>query len=194
MARIALAISIMLLAAAGRAAQPRQAEKTAAGNDDTAVLTRPPRGSLAAQLRLKLSLRMAGGVSLAASLDHNRQEWQMLSPDERERFRSYVLAFLQKDPKSQEKLLKNYNTFLSLTKEKQRAYRRRAEWVRIVAASFTPEQREQLRRMSSLDRARAYIARRDLLIRQGKLKLSGGPTSAPAAGRTPASRPAAGGR
>jgi len=149
-----------------------------ADDGGASVLTRPPRGSLADQLRLKLSLRLAGGVSLAASLDHNRQEWRMLSPDQRDEFRRGVLAFLQRDPEDQDKLLKSYNAFLSLDETKREAYRRRAQWVRAVVATFTPAEREELRRMSSMDRARMLVARRNRLVREGKLVLDP-PSTAP---------------
>jgi hypothetical protein len=151
-----------------------------AGGDATGVLTRPPRGSLAAQLQLKLSLEMVGGGSLAASLDHNRQEWKMLSPDQRERFRRYAVAFLEKSPEEQQKLRKSFWALLSLAKVKREAYGRRDRWVRAVVATFTPEQREELRKMSSAERARALVARRDELVRQGRLKLDDAPTTAPA--------------
>jgi hypothetical protein len=152
------------------------------GDDETSVLTQPPRGSLSAQLRLKLSLQMAGGSSLAATMDHNRQEWKMLSPDERERFRSYAVAYLDKDPKAQDKVLSDYSTFLSLNQKKREAFRQRAEWVKAVAATFTPEQRDELQRMSSADRARVLVERRDELVRQGRLQVpTGEPATAPAA-------------
>jgi len=155
------------------------------GDDATRLLTRAPRGSLAAQLRLKLQLEMVGGSSLAASLDHNEQEWRIYTPDQREQYRRAAVAFLRKNPEEQEKLLKHFSAFLSLTKAKQDTYADRARWVKAVAASFTPEQRDQLRKMTSMDRARILLARRDELVRQGKLKLRKRPSTAPAA---PASR------
>ena len=152
------------------------------GEDETSVLTQPPRGSLAAQLRLKLSLQMAGGSSLVAIMDHNRQEWKLLSPDEREHFRSSAVAFLEKDPKAQDKVLSDYSTYLSLNQKKREAFRQRAEWVKAVVATFTPEERDELQKMSSADRARVLIERRDELVRQGRLKLpTGEPATAPAA-------------
>lgn len=167
---ILVAAAVGLLAAAASAEPPDDAGR---------LLTRAPRGSLARQLRLKLRLDMAGGPSLAASLDHNRQEWEMLSPDQREQFRRYALAYLKKNPTQQEKLMKSYSSFLSLTKTKQAAYRRRAKWVKAVVASFTPEQRKQLREMPPTDRAKALIARRDELVRQGKLRLDEPATPSP---------------
>ena len=152
-----------------------------AGDVGTDVLTRPPRGSMAAQLRLKFSLQMSsGGTSLVASLDHNRHAWEMLSPEQRERFRSVAVAFLDKDPKQQEELLKRYSDFLALDKQKREQYRARAQWLRKVVATFTPEERKQLKAMSTEDRAKAIIARRDELVRQGKLTLSVQPTTRPA--------------
>ncbi len=170
---LVLAAAISLPATAARAQEAAGAAEIARGAESgdigTDLLTRPTRGSMAAQLRLKLSLQMSGGTSLAASMDHNRQEWQMLTPEQRERFRGIAVAFLDKDPKEQEKLLRSYSAFLSLNKQKREAYRARAEWVRVVVASFTPEQRKQLARMSSRDRAKALIARREELRSQGKL-------------------------
>lgn len=174
-AAISLPATVLQAQEAAGAAEIARADES--GDIGTNLLTRPPRGSLAAQLRLKFSLQMSGGTSLAASMDHNRQEWQMLTPEQRERFRGIAVAFLDKDPKEQEKLLQSYSTFLSLDKQKRQAYRARAEWVRIVVASFTPEQRKQLARMSSMDRAKALIARREELKSQGKLPA---PTTRPA--------------
>jgi len=151
------------------------APRQAVGDSETSVLTRPPRGSLAAQLRLKLSLRMAGGEDLATTIDHNRQEWKALTPEQRERFRDAVLAHYKKNAKAQEELLKKYNAFLSLDKAKREAYRRRAKWLRIVVATFSAAEREKLRTMSATDRAKALIARRDDLVRQGKLTLDDPP-------------------
>ncbi len=172
-------------AATALAQEATAAVEVAKGDDSgddigTGLLTRPPRGSLAAQLRLKLSLQMSGGTSLAASLDHNRHEWEMLSPEQRERFRGMAVAFLDKDPKEQEKLLRDYSRLLSLNREKREAYRARAKWVRVVVASFTPEQRKQLAGMSSTDRAKALIARRDELKSQGKLHPTTRSATAPA--------------
>jgi len=147
-------------AAAAEAAQG--ADNAGPGDIGTEVLTRPPRGSL------------------AASMDHNRQDWEMLSPEQRERFRGMAVAFLDKNPKEQEKLLLSYSAFLSLDKQKREEYRVRADWVRAVVATLTPQERKQLASMSSMDRAKALIARRDELVSQGKLKLTTPPTTAPA--------------
>jgi len=92
------------------------------------------------------------------------------------------VAFLDKNPKEQEKLLLSYSAFLSLDNQKREEYRIRADWVRAVVASFTPQERKQLAGMSSMDRAKALIARRDELVSQGKLQLqlATQPTTAPA--------------
>jgi hypothetical protein len=166
--------------AAAAAEVAQGADNAGAGDIGTDVLTRPPRGSLAAQLRLKLSLQMSGGTSLAASMNHNRLDWEVLSPEQRERFRGMAVAFLNKDPKEQETLLRRYSDFLSLDKQKREEYRTRADWVRAVVASFTPQERKNLASMSSMDRAKALIARRDELVSQGKLKVATSPTTAPA--------------
>jgi hypothetical protein len=166
--------------AAAAAEVAQGADNAGAGDIGTDVLTRPPRGSLAAQLRLKLSLQMSGGTSLAASMNHNRLDWEVLSPEQRERFRGMAVAFLNKDPKEQETLLRRYSDFLSLDKQKREEYRVRADWVRAVVASFTPQERKNLASMSSMDRAKALIARRDELVSQGKLKVATSPTTAPA--------------
>lgn len=179
---LGLAAAILLPAGIARAQEAAAAAEVAQGAESTGrigtdVLTRPPRGSLAAQLRLKLSLQMSAGTSLAASMNHNRQDWEMLSPEQRERFRGMAVAFLNKDPKEQEKLLRRYSDFLSLDKQKREEYRARADWVRAVVATFTPQERKNLASMSSMDRAKAIIDRRDELVSQGKLQLP--PTTQP---------------
>jgi hypothetical protein len=183
MRRIGLFILVALTAWTLDARQAAaQSVAQAAGEDEASVLTQPPRGSLAAQLRLKLSLQMAGGSSLAAAMDHNRAEWRMLTPDQREQFRNSAMAFLEKDPKAQEKVLNDASFFQSLNREKQQAYRQREAWVKAVVATFTPEQRAELRKMSSADQARVLMERRSELVRQGRLNLTvGEPATAPAA-------------
>ena len=181
-------ISILcILSAVALVADAARAEPDA--EDVTGVLTRPPKGSLAAQLqlrmRLKSALEMAGGPSLATSIDHNRQEWRTLSPDQRERFRNQMLAILTQGPEQQEKLIRSYDAYLSLSKGKREAFRRRDIWVRAVVKTFSPAERRNLAKMSAVDRAKALIARRDELVRQGKLHLE--PTTAPA---EPTTRPA----
>lgn len=184
---VALLAAALLPAGIASAQEAAAAAEVAYGADEgggigTDVLTRPPRGSLAAQLRLKLRLQMSsGGMSLTSSLDHNRAEWNLLSPEQRERFRGMAVAFLDKDPKEQEQLLKRYNEFMALDQQKRAAYKARAKWVRAVVATFTIQQRKQLEAMSSKDRARAIIARRDKLVREGKLVLED-PTTRPAGG------------
>lgn len=141
------------------------------GGDETGVLNRPPFGSLARQLSLKLQLEIAGGGSLAASLDHNRERWRMLTPEQRERFRQYAVAFLKKNPVDQAKLMRQYAFFLSLSEDKKVAYRLRAMWLKEVSESLSPEERQRIRRMPPVERARALRARRDQLVREGKLDL-----------------------
>jgi hypothetical protein len=180
-AAVSLSAGIARAQEAAAAAEVAQgADNAGAGDIGTDVLTRPPRGSLAAQLRLKLSLQMSGGTSLAASMNHNRLDWEVLSPEQRERFRGMAVAFLNKNPKEQETLLRRYSDFLSLDKQKREEYRVRADWVRAVVATFTPQERKQLASMSSMDRAKALIARRDELVSQGKLKVATSPPTAPA--------------
>lgn len=183
-----VSILIMALAAAMPAGAALAQTADPPDGADADALTRPPYGSLARQLALKLQLQMAGGASLAASLDHNRQEWRMLSADQREQYRRNVLAFLDKAAADQESLLRNYSALQSLPKDKQEAYRRRAEWLKVVVASFSPQEREDLRQMTPTERARQLMARRDELIRQGTLAPDGAPTSMPAT--LPASVPA----
>jgi hypothetical protein len=139
--------------------------------DETGVLNRPPFGSLARQLSLKLQLEIAGGGSLAASLDHNRERWRMLTPEQRERFRQYAVAFLKKNASDQAKLMRQYAFFLSLSEEKKVAYRLRAMWLKKVSESLSPDERQRLKRMPPVERARILRARRDELVRQGKLDL-----------------------
>ncbi len=103
------------------------ASAPAAGDDDRAALTKPPAGSIAAQLRLKRNLQRITAGSLVASLEHNREAWENLTPDERGRFRKSYLAYHQKDPAEREKLLKSYEKLFKMSPERREAWRRRAK-------------------------------------------------------------------
>ena len=155
------------------------ASVSSAADDDRSTLTKPPAGSLAAQRRLKMKLHRITAGRLSASLEHNRMEWESLTPDERGRFRKNFLAFLHKSQAEQDMLLAHYEKLFKMTAERREAYRRRAKWLAIVVRSFTAKERKELQQMDPDDRARKILARKALLINQGKLKRDA-PTSAPA--------------
>ena len=146
---------------------------------DGAGLTRPPAGSIARQLRLKMTLhRITPGGSLVAALRHNRQEWESLTPDQRGHFRKSFLAFLHKSADEQENILTHYEKLFKMTTERRDAYRQRAKWLAVVVESFTPAERTAMQQMTPDDRARKLLARKALLIKQGRLK-DEAPTTAP---------------
>ena len=142
----------------------------AENKDDTSAISKPPQGSVASQLQLLNKIRaVQEGTTLAAALDHNRMEWESLSPDQRNRFRKDALAFLSANPQEQEQLVKQYEKLIKLSSEQQLKYRRTAEWLKVVVASYTPEERKQLAEMTPGQRANALLQRKAELIRQGKL-------------------------
>jgi len=145
----------------------------------------PPAGSIASQLRLKMKLRrITSGGSLVTTLKHNRQAWESLTADERGSFRRDFMAYWRKTVAEREQILSHYEKLVKMTAERREAYRRRAKWLAIVVESFTPAERTELQAMTPDDRARKILARKALLITQGKLKLDGAttaPASAPAA-------------
>lgn len=152
--------------------------------DDTAVLRRPPTGSIASQLRLKSQLKaQAEGTTLAATINHNRQEWESLSPDQRDEYRRNVVAFLNKSTQEQETLLKHYDELVKLSAQKQAQYRQRAKWLKEVIDRLSPQERQALLDMPAEERARLLLDKRDELIKEGVLKLDEPaivPSSAPA--------------
>ena len=160
------------------------ASAPAAGDDDRAALTRPPAGSIAAQLRLKRNLLRITSGSLVSSLKHNREAWENLTPDERGRFRKSYLAYLRKNRAEQAKLLEYYEKIFKMPPERREAWRLRAKWLAVVVQSFTPKQRKALEQMSPDDQARKILARKALLIKQGRLKADT-PTSLPASAPGP---------
>lgn len=155
------------------------ASASAPADDDRSALTRPPAGSIAAQLRLKMKLHRITAGPLAASMKHNREEWESLTPDQRGHFRKSFLAFWHKSPAEKERLLLHYEKLFKMTAERRDAYRRRAKWLDVVVKSFTPQQRKALQQMPPDDRARKILDRKAELIKQGRLK-GDAPTSAPA--------------
>lgn len=149
--------------------------------DDGSPLRKPPSGSVAAQLRLKFLLKAQAEGSLLAAINHSRQDWENLSPDERDQYRRNVLAFLNKSPEDQEKLLQHYDELVRLSAEKKAQYTRRAAWLKAVVERMTPEERKALLNMTPEDRARALVEKRDQLRRQGViLESASSPATAPA--------------
>lgn len=147
--------------------------------DDSDALRRPPAGSIAAQLRLKqILLAEQQGTTLATTLRHNRRQWESLSPEQRDHYRRVAVAFLRENPEKQRELIERYDRFIKMSAERRQAYRQREQWLKVVVASFTPRQRDELRNMPAEQRARQLIARRDELVRQGKLTLEE-PTTQP---------------
>ncbi len=173
----------LLLAVAAATALPR----AMAENDAAAELNAPPMGSIARQLLLAAKLKRANheAVSLAAAMDHNRADWEKLSPDQRSRFRQEALAFLNENPQEQERLLQQYDKLISMSAAKQAKYRQTAEWLKVVTASFTAEERKALLALTPEQRAKALLERKALLIKEGKLPAET-PTSAPATEATSA--------
>lgn len=153
-----------------------------------ATPAKPPLGSIARQLRLRMELMKKASGTLASSLSHNRGEWERISPDQREKFRREAYAFLQQNPQEQDRLLEHYTRFIEMSAQRQAEYQARAQWLSVVAASFTPEQRKALEAMPAEQRAKALLDRKAELIAQGKLAPDA-PASAPASG--PATQPSA---
>jgi hypothetical protein len=135
--------------------------------------------------QLMLKYRLAGKLgdgngTLQASLNHNRQEWESLSPDQRDHYRQEALAFMDKSEAEQEALLKKYESLIKMDAQKQQAYRERAKWLKVVVDSFTPQERENLQKMSADERAKILLDRKAQLIAEGRLAPSPQPTTQPA--------------
>jgi len=77
-----------------------------------------------------------------------------------------AIVFLKMSPEEQQKLLAQYERAAAASAKARRA---QARWLGVVLASFTPEQRDQLRRMTPARQAKAFLTRRAELIRAGKL-------------------------
>jgi len=162
----------------------------AESTDSTTARRKPLKGSVARQLLLKHQLETISEGNLAALLRHNREEWESLTPDERDRYRRYALAFLEKNRQEQEELIRRHDELIKMSAEKREAYRRRAKWLQIVVASFTPKEREELQKLSPDDRARLLLERKAELVRQGKLQPDApAPTSQPAASQAGKAEP-----
>jgi len=142
----------------------------ALAGDDGSPLRKPPSGSMAAQLRLKFLLKTQAEGPLLAAINHSRQDWENLSPDQRDQYRRNVLAFLNKSPEDQEKLIKHYDELVKLSSDKQDQYRQRAAWLKAVIDRLSPEEKKALLEMTPEDRARVLIQKRDELRKEGVLK------------------------
>ena len=123
---------------------------------------------VARQLRLKLSLiKVANNDSLAMSI--NRQEWDRLTPDERDKYRREALAFLSKSPEEQARVIEHYEKLIKLSAQKREAYLQRAQWLHVVVESFSAQERDELTKLPPDQRAKRLLDRKAELIKQGKL-------------------------
>jgi len=148
--------------------------------NDPAAAAKPLRGSVAAQLMLKIRLQKINSGTLAASLNHNRVEWESLLPEQREQFRREAVAFLEKNPQEQQRLVEYYGKFIALSADKRKAYVERAKWLKVVIESLSQQERKDLEQMTPEQRAKILLDRKAQLLREGKLPAEG-PTTQPAA-------------
>ncbi len=139
-----------------------------------------PKGSIASQLTLRYKLEAANrGLSLATALNHSREEWERLLPDQRDRIRRVALAILKESDQKQQVIIERWKKLQDMTPQRLAAYQRRARVYKAVLAGMTAEQRAELKKMSLKDRARRILTVRDRLIDEGKLSLDE-PTTQPA--------------
>lgn len=150
-------------------------------------LAEAPAVSRARQLMLKYRLEKIADGTLTASLRRNRDVWRKLPADQRENYRKEARAFFRMPVERQKAMLKHYERIANLPPDKRQAFERRAAWLKVVVPSFTPAQRQELRKLPPAQRARKLLARRDELVRQGKLTLA---EPVAAAASAPTSNPA----
>ncbi|MFP4053944.1 MAG: hypothetical protein ACLFV7_08790 [Phycisphaerae bacterium] len=150
------------------------------GKDASPAAPHAPKGSVARQLDLRYKLEAASrGLSLASALNHSRQAWESLLPDERERIRKTALAILSLPEEKQLEVLQRYEKLIDMTAQRREAYERRAKMYKAVMDSLTAEERKELMQMSLRDRARKVLEIRDRLVAEGKLKLDKKPSTQP---------------
>lgn len=138
--------------------------------DDDDPRSRAPRGSLARQLWLKARLAtLAPGETLTASLESNRREWELLSPERRQWYVKQAMAFLGLSKEEQERRLRNLTRVIRMDEQTRQAYRHRAEWLKVVVGSFTADERKQLLSLPLKEQAKRILDRKEELIGQGKL-------------------------
>ena len=184
----------LIALAMGGIALAEQAKQTSPASQPTSAATqKAPVGSVQRQLDLKLRLVREG--PLAQVIDHNRQAWESLDPEQREMYRQKALAFLQKSPAEQQELLKQYEKLIKMSADKQQAYRTRAQWLQVVLDSFTPQERQELQKATAKERAQRILQRKEELIKQGMLApdsaapAGGVTTTCPAKTSAPSSQP-----
>jgi len=148
---------LMVLAVAALAVSPAGAQS------NTGVVTK------AQQLRTKMQLLAINDEQSMVARMNSGLEWNKLSPDQQEKIREEVLAFMSKSEAEQEKLLMHYQRLIQLGNQQREAYLTRAAWLRVVVESFTPAQRQALESLPPQDRAKQLLDRKTQLIHEGKL-------------------------
>jgi hypothetical protein len=125
--------------------------------------------SKAQQLRLRMQVRAITDDQTMAARLSSGLEWSRLSPDQQEKIREEVLAFMGKSEAEQDKLLTHYERLIRLGAAQREAYLARAAWLRVVVDSYTPAERKAMESLPPQERAARLIERKEQLIREGKL-------------------------
>ena len=131
-------------------------------------------GSKARQVLLKQALNKYMSGTLVAELNHNRQVWGEMNPEQLREARTNYLAFLKEDPERQAKLLEAADAFNRLSPDQRKAYAERAEWLTQVVNALSPAEREELKALPPAERAQR------LLELKAKLAAASQPATQPA--------------
>ena len=125
--------------------------------------------SKAQQLKLRMQVLAINDDQSMATRMNSGLEWSKLSPDQQEKMREEVLAFMDKPDAEQEKLIEHYQRLIRLGNAQREAYLARAAWLRVVVNSYTTDERRALESLQPGDRAAKLLERKEQLIREGKL-------------------------
>ena len=129
--------------------------------------------SIARQLRLKRKLMM-GSDSLLATMRANRRNWDTLTGEQRRRLHDRAYAFRQADPRKRDAVLDAWERFRQLDTARQQRYRKRAAWLHKLLGRLSEEQKAELRRLPSRERAKKLLELENQLSRPQPTTTSAG--------------------
>ncbi len=108
------------------------------------------------------------GGSLADAI-RQHPGWDKLTAEQKQTYRIEVLSYLQMTPEQQDQAINRFSELSKMSPEERKQHRLQAEWIQVVADSFSAEERKELSLMSPQARSRKMLLRKEELIRQGKI-------------------------
>ena len=105
---------------------------------------------------------LTGHSSVAETIGKGDQKWASMSNTQRSALKQSALAIMEQSPADLKALIEKYSKNNPAQKD---------NWIAQVVKSLTEKQKADLRKAKPAERIKFYLKQRDLLIKQGKIKV-----------------------